>query len=55
MGALYEIDSRTAELSTIVRSAVTRGPLLVPTSLVAWDKDLILLSAISDSLQMWDR
>lgn len=54
-GALYEIDlNNDAKLSTIVRSAVTLGPMNEPTSIAAWGDDLILMSFTSNSLMLWD-
>ena len=53
-GALYSINPQTSELTTIVRSAVTLGPMAEPTSLVAWGEKLILMSATSGSLMVWN-
>mmetsp|Transcript_25532 Transcript_25532/g.55800 ORF Transcript_25532/g.55800 Transcript_25532/m.55800 type:complete len:592 (-) Transcript_25532:70-1845(-) len=53
-GALFQIDPKKSEFTTIVRSAVTLGPMEEPTSLVAWGNDLVLLSVISGSLMVWD-
>jgi len=53
-GALYKINPQTSELETIVRSAVTLGPMAEPTSVVAWDNKLILMSATSGTLMVWN-
>mmetsp|Transcript_15670 Transcript_15670/g.23712 ORF Transcript_15670/g.23712 Transcript_15670/m.23712 type:complete len:481 (-) Transcript_15670:69-1511(-) len=54
-GALYEIDlNNDAKLSTIVRSAVSLGPMNEPTSIAVWGHDLILMSFTSNSLMIWD-
>lgn len=53
-GALYEIDPKTGNYNTIVRSAVSLGPMNEPTNVVAWSNKLVLLSAITNSLMLWN-
>ena len=53
-GALYQIDPKTQTMSILTRSAVTLGPMAEPTSLVAWDDKLILLSATAGSMMIWN-
>ncbi|GFH49441.1 hypothetical protein CTEN210_05917 [Chaetoceros tenuissimus] len=53
-GAFYEIDPKTGNYNTIVRSAVSLGPMNEPTNVVAWGNKLVLLSAITNSLMLWN-
>ena len=53
-GALYQINPKTQTMSIVARSAVTLGPMAEPTSLVAWDDKLILLSATAGSVMVWN-
>lgn len=53
-GALYEIDPKSGNYNTIDRSAVSLGPMNEPTNVVAWSDKLVLLSAITNSLMIWN-
>lgn len=52
--ALTGFDTRTGEQVSEIRSVFGLGPLPAATSVVAWNDDLVLMSAISGDLVVWD-
>jgi sugar lactone lactonase YvrE len=51
---LSGFDTKTGEEVSLIRSVFGIGPLPPATNVVAWNDDLVLMSAISGDLVVWD-